>query len=123
MKFLILIYSNPESREIWEGFTDEERAQGLDQYEAISSELDASGERIVSERLADPALAKRVWLRDGQIAATDAPLAETKEHLAGFLLVDCDTEARAVEIAGGLPEAFLGLIEVRPVMGLRDPEW
>jgi hypothetical protein len=123
VKFLILIYSNPQSRQIWEGFTDEERAQGLDMYDAISADLEASGERIVSERLGDPALAKRVWLRDGQITTTDAPLAETKEHLAGFFLVDCETAERAIEIAGGLPEAFLGLIEVRPVMDLRGPEW
>lgn len=59
----------------------------------------------------------------GQITTTDAPLAEVKELLAGFYLVDCETEERAVEIAAGLPESFLGLIEVRPVMELRGPEW
>ena len=46
----------------------------------------------------------------------DGPFAETKELLAGFYLVDCESEARAVEIAGRFPEAQFGLVEVRPVL-------
>jgi hypothetical protein len=123
VKYLILIYSNPKSREIWEGVSDEERAEGLDYYAAIADALTTSGELLANERLGDPSLSKRVWAREGQISTTDAPLAEVKEVLAGFLLVDCESEERAVEIAAGLPESFLGLIELRPVMDLRGPEW
>ena len=123
MKYLILIYSNPMSRDAWAGFSPEEQAEGLDMYAALDGALDSSGERLASERLGDPSLGKRVWVRDGQITTTDAPLAEVKELLAGFYLVDCDTEDRAIEIAAGMPESFLGLIEVRPVMELRGPEW
>ena len=78
----------------------------------------ASGELIVSEALADSSLAKRVTSRDGQAIVTDGPYAEVKEYLAGFFLLECDSMERAVKQAARIPEAALGLVEVRPIMGL-----
>ena len=121
MKYLILIYSNPASREIWEGFSDDQRAEGFRWYTALGEELAASGELIVTEALADPSLTTRVSVRDGQVVTSDGPYAESKELLAGFFLLDCESLDRAVEIAARLPEAELGLIEVRPVRDL-DPK-
>jgi hypothetical protein len=118
VKYLILIYSNPASREIWEGFSDEQRADGFRYYGAITEELAASGELIVTEALADPSLTRRVTVRDGQTVTSDGPFAEAKELLAGFYLLECDSMERAVEVAARLPEAELGLIEVRPVLAL-----
>ena len=122
MKYLILIYSNPASREIWEGFSDEQRAEGFRYYGAITEELAASGELIVTEALADPSLTRRVTVRDGQTLTSDGPFAEAKELLAGFYLLECDSMERAVEVAARLPEAELGLIEVRPVLQLGGME-
>jgi len=51
---------------------------------------------------------------------TDGPFAEVKEHLAGFLLMDCDSAERAVEIAARVPDAVWGLVEVRPVLDMSD---
>ena len=59
-------------------------------------------------------------VRDGQVVTSDGPYAESKELLAGFFLLDCESLDRAVEIAARPPEAELGLIEVRPVRDL-DP--
>ena len=118
MKYLILIHSNPASREIWEGFSDEQRAEGFRYYGALTEELAASGELIVTEALADPSLTRRVTVRDGQTLTSDGPFAEAKELLAGFYLLECDSMERAVEVAARLPEAELGLIEVRPVLTL-----
>ena len=120
MKYLILIYSNPASREIWEGFSDDQRAEGFRYYGALNDELAAAGELIVTEALADPSLTTRVSVRDDQVVTSDGPYAESKELLAGFFLLDCESLDRAVEIAARLPEAELGLIEVRPVRDL-DP--
>ena len=118
MKYLIQIYSNPESRAVWEGFSPEQQAEGYAYYNAISEELVSSGELLASEALADISLAKRVTKTDDGAVASDGPFAETKELLAGFYLVDCDSETRALEIAGRFPEAEYGLIEVRPVLDL-----
>ena len=118
MKYLIQIYSNPESRAMWDSFTPEQQAEGYAYYQAISEERVSSGEYVAAEALADASLAKRVTQTDGSAVASDGPFAETKELLAGFYLVDCETEARAVEIAARFPEAEFGLIEVRPVLDM-----
>ena len=118
MKYLILIWNNPESRRAWEGFSDDQRAQGMAAYAALDEELAASGELIVSEALDDPSLTTRVSVRGGQVVTSDGPFAEAKEQLAGFFLLDCDRLERAVEVAARLPEASLGLVQVRPVLDL-----
>jgi hypothetical protein len=115
---MILIYSNPASREIWESFSEEQRADGYAYYAGLNEELADSGEMIVSEALADPLTATQVSVTGGRTMTTDGPFAELKEHLAGFYLVDCETAERAVEIAARIPEAELGLVEVRPVLDL-----
>jgi hypothetical protein len=116
VKFLILIYSNPASRQIWESLPDEQRAEGWRAYAALSEDLAASGEMIVSEALADPSLAKSVRVRDGAAMTSDGPFAEVKEHLAGFFLIECESMQRAVSHAARIPEAAYGLVEVRPVL-------
>jgi hypothetical protein len=120
MKYVILIHSNPMSREAWEGFSDAERAEGFAVYAKLNEDLAASGELIVTEALADPSLAKRVMVREGQTMTTDGPFAEVKEHLAGFYLIECDSIDRAIEHAARIPEVELGLVEVRPVMNYSE---
>jgi hypothetical protein len=122
VKYLILIYSNPASREIWQGFSDDQRAEGFRYYAALTEELAASGELIVSEALADPSLAKRVLVQQGRTVTSDGPFAEAKELLAGFFLLDCETPERAVEVAARVPEAAFGLVEVRPILQLGGTE-
>ena len=116
VKYLILIYHNPESRRIWASFSESEQAAGLAEYAALNEDLAASGELIASEALADPSLARHVRRDGDQAIAIDGPFAEAKEQLAGFYLVDCANDERAIEIAGRIPEADLGMIEVRPTM-------
>jgi hypothetical protein len=122
VKYMVLIHSNPRSRELWQGFSDDERAEGFRAYAALDEELAASGELIVSEALADASQTKRIAIHDGQPVTSDGPFAEAKELLAGFYLVDCEGEERAIEIAAKVPEAPLGLVEVRPVLDLGGME-
>jgi hypothetical protein len=116
MKYLLLIYHNPGTRQIWEALSESQRAEGLAAYAELNEELAASGELIVAEALAEPPLAKRVTVRDGQTMTSDGPFAEAKEQLAGFYLVECDSLERAVAIAARIPEAPVAEIEVRPIM-------
>jgi hypothetical protein len=122
MKYLILIYGNPESRAIWDSFSDAEKAEGFAYYAALEEELAASGELIVSEALADASQTKRVTVGEGRTVTTDGPFAEAKELLAGFFLLECESIDRAVECAARMPEAELGLVEVRPVLELGGTE-
>ena len=122
MKYLLLIYHNPGSRQVWESFTDAQRAEGLQAYATLNEELSMSGELIASEALADSSQAKRVSVRDGQPVTSDGPFAEVKEELAGFYLVDAESFDRAVAIAERIPELSAGLVEVRPIMTYNDLE-
>ncbi|WP_433718010.1 YciI family protein [Actinoplanes sp. CA-051413] len=100
----------------------------MDYYGALRAELLASGELVYQEALTGPELAK-VVTSDGVAApvVTDGPFAESKEMLAGFQLVDVESEERALEIAarisavpgpGGVPQQQP--IGVRRVLGPSD---
>jgi len=95
----------------------------------IHQELAESSELLGAEGLSGPEAAKIVT-SDGASApvVTDGPFPEAKEFLAGFWMVDVDSEQRAIEIAartsaapgpGGRPTRRP--IEVRPIMSAPDP--
>ena len=107
-----------------EEWKPEEITGHLDYYKALHRELVTSGELVQSEVLAGPDLAKIVT-SDGVNApvVTDGPFQEFKEWLAGYQIVDVDSEARAIEIAGKIsavpgPDgaALQQPIQVRQVM-------
>lgn len=118
MKYMILIQSNPQFLERWQALPEDMRERFGHDHVELSAELAETGELVASEGLADPALAKRVTVADNQTVISDGPFAESKEHLAGFLLVDCESEDRALKIAARVPDAVWGLVEVRPVLDL-----
>jgi hypothetical protein len=84
-----------------EEWKPEEITAHLDYYKALHRELVNSGELVASEVLAGPDLAKIVT-SDGVTVpvVTDGPFQEFKEWLAGYQIVDVESEARAIEIAG-----------------------
>ena len=63
--------------------------------------------------------ATTVRVRNGQLAVTDGPFAETKEQLAGFYLIDARDLNEAIQIASKIPPAKFGSIEVRPTRELQ----
>jgi hypothetical protein len=90
----------------------------------FNKELKEAGELVGAEGLAGPEAARVVRAgKSGAPEVTDGPFAETKEFLAGYWIVDCESTARAYEIAarasaapgkGGAPLNMP--IEVRQVM-------
>lgn len=68
-----------------------------------------------------PSTARTVRVRDGQPLVTDGPFVETKEHIAGFELLECDTIEEAIEAAASHPLAWFNKIEVRP-LAQDDPD-
>ncbi|MGZ4602698.1 MAG: YciI family protein [Kineosporiaceae bacterium] len=123
MKYVILIHSNPDP---WghptAHYTPEGRAlplqqhQGMDrEFEALLTEIHASGEFVTAQALADPATSTLyTWSGQGHLA-TDGPYAETKEQLAGFFVIDCESRDRAEEIAARFAQPG-GVVELRPAM-------
>jgi len=90
----------------------------------LNRKLVASGEFVDAQGLAGPEQAKIVRARKGgSPAITDGPFPESKEFLAGFWIVDVESERRAIEIAGlasaapGVGGAPMSIpIEVRQVL-------
>ncbi|MDY7106219.1 MAG: YciI family protein [Actinomycetota bacterium] len=113
MKYLLLIHQNPES---FQALSDEEKQAVFADVDTLMSELTASGEWVGGEGLADPSTARTVRVRDGVPIVTDGPYAEAKEQMVGYCIVDCDTEERAVEIAGRWPDARYWGMEVRAIL-------
>ncbi len=113
MKYMLLIYDNPDTREVFSGEGSKELHEQMD---GLMAEITESGELVGGEALADPATTKTVRPRDGVPAITDGPLAEAKEHFGGYLIVDCESVERAAEIAARWPNARFAAMEVRPIM-------
>jgi hypothetical protein len=81
--------------------------------EDMDRELAESGEKVDSIGLVDPTMAKTVRFVQGAAVSTDGPFAEAKESLAGYYLVDVESEDRAVEIASKIVDHTGEPIEVR----------
>ena len=108
MTYLLLIYEN-ESR-YSKGYPPAEMAE----YGAFSKEF---GKAIVSGKALQPtSTATTVRVRDGKRLTTDGPFAETKEQLGGFYMIEAKDLDEAIHIAGKIPAAKYGTVEVRPVM-------
>ncbi|MBK9738838.1 MAG: transcription initiation protein [Actinobacteria bacterium] len=54
--------------------------------------------------------------KGGDVLTTDGPYAETKEVLTGFYILECADLDEAVATAAGIPGAWSGAVEVRPVI-------
>jgi len=119
VKYMLLIYNNPATYEAW---SEQERAGLFGEVDEIMKELTESGELLGGEALADASNTRTVMVRDGVPVVTDAPLAEAKEQFAGYLLVECESTERAVEIAARWPDARYFAMEVRPVMNTAGAE-
>jgi hypothetical protein len=130
VKYLLLIYGNPAN---WEhplylrdpgflGLPPEEQAAVTRRAEELHAEVGEAGEFVVGAALASPSSARTFRGRDGVPVSTDGPYPETKEQLAGYVVVDCETPERAYEIAARMPDARFTAVEVRPIMDAAGEE-
>jgi len=123
VKSVILIHSNPQP---WghptsdflpehQSMSAEERQRSNDDFDEFLRQLGEAGELVGGEALADPAAARLYRWRAGESLMTDGPYSESKEHLAGFFLIDVEDQARAEAVAA----RFSGpgeTVELRPAM-------
>jgi ketosteroid isomerase-like protein len=111
MKYMLLVCGD-----------DTADASGMTPVEPWVEDLGERGVRRHGHRLALPAEAVTVRVRDGEVLRTDGPFAETKEYVAGFDILECDTLEEAVQAAARHPVATIGAMEVRPFWEDEDPE-
>jgi hypothetical protein len=108
MKFMFMVIGNDQP------YSEAELAV----FEAGLPPLIAEHKRrnswLVGHSLQGPDTAKMVRVRDGETLVSDGPFAETKEFVAGFDLLSCETREAAIEIAAVHPVAAIRMIEIRP---------
>ena len=94
--------------------TPEEMQAFMERVIALESEMDESGTFVFGGALHDPDAATVVGSSDGDVVMTDGPFAESKEHIAGFYIINADDLDAALAWAGKVVDAINHPIEVRP---------
>jgi hypothetical protein len=85
-------------------WTPEEIKDHIQYMNDFAARLRETGEFVDEQALSD----RGMWVRfdgEGRPPVTDGPFAETKDLIAGWMVIDVDTEQRAVELAGELSAA------------------
>jgi hypothetical protein len=114
MKYMLLIYANEQA------WTEAERMQCYGDSTQLAHQLKSNGQYISASPLQPVTTATSVQVRDGKRLVTDGPFAETREQLGGYFMVEAKNLDEAIEIAGKIPGARKGTVEIRPVIELPD---
>ena len=117
MKFMLLIYTDPEMLEALPEAQFDTMMRGCF---AHTDELSRDGHLLESRMLDEATTAKSVRIRQGRATATDGPFAESKEVLGGLNLIEAKDLEEAVRIAEQFPWGRVGCVEVRPVRDLDE---
>jgi hypothetical protein len=112
MQYLLLIYSN-EAEMARKAASD--LASMTAEYTEFTKGIIQAGQFKAGDRLRPTSAATTVRVRNGQVAITDGPFAETREQLGGYYLVEAKNLDEASTIAARIPGAKHGSIEVRPI--------
>jgi hypothetical protein len=101
-----------------DALSDIEQRALVDEHLDYDELLRENGYYLISAALQQPETAAIVRVRAGRLSITDGPFAETKEHVAGFILIEAQDLNEAIQVASKIPSARYGFIEVRPVWEL-----
>jgi hypothetical protein len=112
MKYLMLIYNDENV------FNDAEREACYDESTQLAYALKSEGQLLGVAPLQSVSTATSVRVREGKRLITDGPFAETREQLGGYFLVEASDLDAAIGIAGRIPGARKGTVEIRPLVEL-----
>jgi len=108
MKYILLIHHE-------EALDEDEQKHLLAESIQLTHQLHARGQYLDAAPLQPVSATMSVMVRDGKRIVTDGPFAETREQIGGYFLIDANDLDEAVDIAGRIPSARIGTVEVRPV--------
>jgi hypothetical protein len=115
MQYVCLVYGD-ESR--LTALSGDERDALIEEALAYDEELRAAGHLVLARALEQTDDAVTVRVRADGLSATDGPFAETVEQLGGFVLIEANDLNEAIRVAGRIPAARYGSVEVRPIVDL-----
>ena len=119
MRFIVLVHEDPEADAL---ISDAQQAELDEEVFAYVSDLERSGKLIAGGPVEAPEKATVIRSTNGELSMTDGPFVETKEHLAGFLLIEVVDRDEALKLAAQFPRAHLGSVEVRHHWKLEEPK-
>ena len=93
-----------------------ERDQCYIESTELAHELKSKGQFLATAPLQPVSAATSVRVRNGRRVVTDGPFAETREQLGGYYLVEARNLDEVIDIAGRIPGARKGTVEIRPVL-------
>ena len=108
MKYILLIHHE-------EAIDEDERLPLLQESIRLANQLHEKSQYLDAAPLHPVSATVSVKVRDGKRLVTDGPFAETREQIGGYFLIDAGTIEEAIDIAGPIPGARIGTVEVRPV--------
>ena len=114
MRYMMLVYSTEGP----DGLDAEEAERIRAGHRTVMDEAKRKGVLVGAEPLSPTSTATTVRVQNGNAVVTDGPFAETKEHLAGYYIIDCENLDEAIEWAAKIPTACQGTegcIEIRPM--------
>ena len=114
MKYMLLIYGEESA------WTEAEREACFAESTDLTKELHSQGKFLGASPLHPVSQATSVRIREGQRFVSDGPFAETREQLGGYFLIEASDLNEAIDIAGRIPGARKGTVEIRPVVELAD---
>jgi hypothetical protein len=117
MKYMCLGYIEPGK---FEGMTEDERNAVFDDCFEYNDHLRANGHLVAEDGLQPPETAVTLYWKDGKVATTDGPYAETKEQVGGIQILEARDLNHAIQLVSQLPgfKYGLGPVEIRPVADL-----
>ncbi|MCU1284179.1 MAG: YCII-related protein [Acidobacteriales bacterium] len=110
MKYMLLIYADEQ---VW---TEPERQLCYGESTELAHSLQENGQYVSASPLQPVSTATSVRVREGKRTITDGPFAETREQLGGFFMVEAKNLDDVIAIAGKIPAARKGTIEIRPIV-------
>ena len=115
MKYICLGYLEPGK---FENMSESDRNSMLDECFSYSDELRKNGHLVAEEPLQPPNTAVTVCWKNGKVAVTDGPYAETKEQLGGIQVLEARDLNHAIQLISQHPGVKNGPFEIRPVADL-----
>jgi hypothetical protein len=112
MKYMLLIYADERA------WTEAERQHCYGESTELAHKLKANGQFLAASPLQSVSTATSVQVRNGERLVTDGPFAETREQLGGYFMVEAKNLDQAIDIAGRIPGARKGTVEIRPVVDI-----
>lgn len=107
---LLMHYPEPAEGALGE----EEMTAGMDAFAAYAAALEQAGVLIGAEVLQPSAMTTTLSMDDGTVQVQDGPFADTKEQLAGTIVIDVPDLDAAIEWARQAPALEWGAVEIRP---------